>query len=263
MEDLSVAAFQMTVEAGKKKQNLAKIKDILHEHHRKDIDLWVFPELFTTGFYYEDFPVLAEELSNSNTISKLLELSIELHTGFAGSLLTKTEKSKHQNIGFIISPDKGLIYHYQKIHLWGTEKNNFEAGKEIPKPVMFMQKAKIGLEICYDLRFPEIARHLTINGAEVLITTAAWPSARTEHFSILSRARAIENTCFHIAVNRAGSEMINGNLVTYSGASCIVDPMGVVLTDAGNKEKIIQSRLEKEKLVKTREYIPVLKDKKV
>ena len=135
------------------------------------------------------------------------------------------------------------------------------AGKKIPKPINFEKKAIIGLSICYDLRFPEVSRNLAVNGAEVIITTSAWPEARIEHFNLLASARALENTCYHIALSRIGEEEDIIRTV-YPGSSRIIDPMGEVIVTAEGKEEVITAILIGEKLDQAREYIPVLKDRK-
>ena len=260
MKDLTVAIYQMEIIVGQKQQNLEKIEHALKKNST-DVDLLVVPELFTTGFAYSKFSELGENQKNSQTLQFLEELS-EKHTiGIAGSILIRNEDKTNKNLGFIISPSKGLIYRYPKIHLWGNEKNNFLAGTNVPPPIDFEGKAKIGLSICYDLRFPEVSRSLVLQGAEILITTAAWPEARTSHFNLLAAARALENTSYHIAVNRVGLEK---DLYTtnYIGSSRVIDPMGNPIVEFGNEEQVIKARLSAELLEETREYIPVLKDRK-
>jgi predicted amidohydrolase len=261
MKDLKVAVFQMEIITANKKTNLTKLRDMITKYQNERIDLWVVPELFTTGFDYDKFPILAEDPENSQTINDLLSLSKEFSVGIAGSYLTK-ENSDYYNCGFIISPSKGLIYKYLKIHLWGAEKEHFTPGNEVPPPIDFEGKAKIGLSICYDLRFPEVSRSLTKQGAEILITTAAWPAQRIHHFNLLAEARALENTCYHIAVSRIGIEKTNVE-VTYAGSSRIINPMGEVMSSAKEKDQVLIVNLSEEKLNKTREYIPVLKDRKL
>ena len=260
MKDLTIAIYQMEIIVGQKQKNLTKIENALKKNS-SDVDLLVVPELFTTGFAYSKFSELSESQRNSQTLQYLEKLSEKYTTGIAGSILIQNEDKTNQNLGFIISPSKGLIYRYPKIHLWGNEKNYFLAGTKVPPPIDFEGKAKIGLSICYDLRFPEVCRSLVLNGAEILITTAAWPDARTSHFDLLAAARALENTTYHIAVNRVGLEK---DLYTtkYSGSSRVIDPMGNPIVELGDKEQVITTSLSAKMLKETREYSPVLKDRK-
>jgi len=260
MKDLTIAIYQMEIIVGQKQRNLEKVENAIKEKS-SEVDLWVVPELFTTGFAYSKFSELGENLKKSRTLQYLEKLSEKHATGIAGSVLIQNEEKAYQNLGFIISPSKGLIYKYPKIHLWGNEKDYFLAGTKVPKPIDFEGKAKIGLSICYDLRFPEVYRSLVLNGAEILITTAAWPEARTSHFDLLATARALENTTYHIAVNRIGLEK-DIHTTKYSGSSRVVDPMGSTIVELGAEEQVITTSLSAKVLSETREYIPVLKDRK-
>ncbi|HUT82610.1 MAG TPA: nitrilase-related carbon-nitrogen hydrolase [Candidatus Bathyarchaeia archaeon] len=262
MKDIFVAAYQMDILTGDKTGNITKVELMLQKYHSQELDLLVLPELFSTGFAYPIFPKLAEDFESSNTLKTLNELSEEYHTGLAGSILCKDKDEKYQNIGFIISPSKGLVYKYQKIHLWGTEKNYFSPGKDITSPVNFENKAWIGLAICYDLRFPEVYRRLAIQGAEILLTPAAWPAQRWEHFILLTKARALENTCYHISCNRIGKEE-SPDYVEYNGNSQIISPMANEIIGPLNIENEIVAKLTAEELTKTRKYIPVLKDRQL
>ena len=262
MQDLYVAIFQMNVLSGKKEQNLEKVKTAVEKNHRLEIDLWVFPELFSTGFAYSSYPTLAEEAEESYTLNFLTKLSAKFDTSFAGSVLfSGKEKNTYQNVGFIITPSKGVVYLYPKIHLWGTEKEYFSAGTTLTSPINLQGKANVGLSICYDLRFPEISRNLVLQGADVLITTAAWPEPRMGHFNLLAAARALENTCFHIAVNKLGIEH-EPELTKYSGSSRVIDPWGNVIAGASCFEQIIYAHLKSAILKEARNLIPVLKDRK-
>ncbi|MEA2070117.1 MAG: nitrilase-related carbon-nitrogen hydrolase [Asgard group archaeon] len=265
MRDLTLAIYQMDVITGKKDKNLAKITQLL-ANYTESIDLLVVPELFTTGFCYDKFDVLAEEKNNSETINSLEKLSQEYSIGIAGSILMvhkhnkKMASKKALNIGFIIEPAKGAIYSYQKVNLWNQEKKHFIPGNILPEPVNFMNKATIGLLICYDLRFPEMYRKLALNGADIILTTAAWPSARVQHFNLLAAARALENTCYHLVVNRIGREETTATTTLYPGSSRIINPCGKSIIEATTKDEVISATLTEKKLQNTRQKLPVLED---
>jgi len=252
----------MNIQTGKKEENLAKVEKVLQMDRMKDVELLVVPELFSTGFDYIHIAEIAEKIDSSQTLENLIDMSQNYRTGIAGSVLIKDVTQSYLNIGFIISPTQGLIYKYQKIHLWGNEKNYFTAGSHVPPPVDFESKAKIGLVICYDLRFPEVYRKLAIQGAEIIITPAAWPAQRYEHFRLLTQARALENTCYHIAVNRFGEEK-SPDYVKYRGDSQIVSPSSVLLETGSESDQLLITTLSKNDLEETRKRIPVLRDRKL
>lgn len=263
MRDLIVAAYQMNILSGEKNQNLEKVKSTIQSNHRKEIDLWVFPELFTTGFAYSHFPKLAEKQDESYTLKFLEKLSDEYSITIASSVLFHGNKNgKYQNVGFVLTPSKGVVYSYPKVHLWIPERDHFIAGNQLSSPVDIEGKAKVGLSICYDLRFPEVSRKMVLEGAEVLITPSAWPEPRIHHFNLLTETRALENTCFHIAVNRLGIDL-EPEHTKYSGSSRIIDPWGQVLAGASYFEQVIIACLHGKFLDETRKLLPVLKHRKI
>ena len=117
---------------------------------------------------------------------------------------------------------------------------------------------KIGLEICYELRFPEIARNLALGGSDLLVTTAAFPNPKSEHWKTLVKARAIENQIPHIACNRTGSAPD----CSYFGNSLIVDSWGEVKADAGDKERVIVSDIDLSAKDEIRKATPVFEDRR-
>ena len=221
-------------------------------------DLVVVPELFTTGFDREMYTKYAEYLENSATLKRLVECSEEHSIYFSGSILMKSPNPSHFfNMGFILGPN-GLLGTYQKIHLWVDEHDDFLAGT---KPlVVKLPFCRIGLEICYDLRFPELFRHMVANlGANVVITTAAWPTLRIDHWDLLVKARAIENTSFHIACNRIGTDPGK----EYPGHSAVVDPWGNIIgktnEEVGNH--VLTTIIDLKQVDTVRKQIPVLVDR--
>jgi predicted amidohydrolase len=120
---------------------------------------------------------------------------------------------------------------------------------------------KINLQICYDLRFPElVANRIEKNGSplyDIILYIANWPEKRSTHWSTLLKARAIENQAYVLACNRVGTD---ANNLSYSGDSCIIDALGSVLASS-TKEGLIEFKIKKEQLNKTRKNLPFLKDK--
>ena len=263
MKEFKVAVYQMEISPAKKEENLKRVKKKLAEHHNLELDLVVLPELFSTGFAYSHFSGLAEEINTSETLKYLGKISAEQNFSIASSILIKsTKKEIYKNVGFILHPIKGTIFTYEKIHLWGNEKDYFQAGTDISEPINIDGKATVGLSICYDMRFPEVAKSMVIKGAEILITVAAWPSARLHHFNLLAAARALENTSYHIAVNRMGVDM-EPKVINYKGSSRIVDPLGNIIAGAGNHEQFITATLNPDVLEYARKTIPVIKDRRI
>ena len=117
---------------------------------------------------------------------------------------------------------------------------------------------KIGLAICYDLRFPEIFRTCAVEGAELILLVAEWPRQRIEHWKILLQARAIENQCFIAAVNKSGTSMG----AALGGNSALINPMGEFLTLGGENEELLQATFDLDEVSKIRDWMPVFDDRR-
>lgn len=117
---------------------------------------------------------------------------------------------------------------------------------------------KIGLAICYDLRFPEIFRSCAVKGAQLILLVAEWPSHRIEHWKTLLQARAIENQCYIAAVNKVGTSQG----AALGGNSAVVNPMGEFLTLGGENQELLQADLDLDEVSKIREWMPVFDDRR-
>ena len=180
-----------------------------------------------------------------------------------GSLAIRTSAAKTANRSFLIGPDGRVIVRYDKIHLFDVslpsgesyrESNTVEAGEEAV--AVSLPWGRIGLSVCYDLRFPQLYRSLAKAGAEILTV----PSAFTEttgkaHWHVLLRARAIENSCFVMAPAQGGTHA-NGRK-TY-GHSLIVGPWGDVLAEAGTEPGVIMAELDLDEVADVRGRLPAL-----
>lgn len=182
-------------------------------------EILVFPELFLTGFCYEpSMQSLAQDLPPYPSLDPFRALACEHDCLFIGSL-----HSRRQNLGFCL--DSGGLQLRPKIHPFGEEREHFDGGDFIT-PV-FTRWGRLGLQVCYDLRFPEVARSLALQGAEILVTVAQFPRLRREQWRTLAVARAIENQLPHIACNWA-----------QGGGSLISDARGRVLAEADLEEAL-------------------------
>ncbi len=239
-----ISIAQMDIVLGDKGRNIQKGVSFIEEAVKRKSDIIVFPELWTTG-YAKDVKELAEPL-NGKTIKKLTETAKEKNIKIFGSIA-----ENHYNTMHYISP-KGLEASYRKIHLFSlmNEERFFAAGNKIGL------KENIGMMICYDLRFPELSRKLTINGAEILIICAEWPYPRIEHWRTLLKARAIDNLVYVIGCNRVG----NDTKFEYFGHSSVIDPWGRRMIEGGKDETLLTCEIDLSLVKEVRKKFPVLKD---
>ena len=227
-----------------KEKNLEKDKKWVESNRPSPNSLLVLPETFATGFSLSLDNTLAGE--PHQTESFLKNLSLEFGIWVMGGMIipAKDSSNKGKNSVVLFNQKGAKVGSYEKIHLFnpaGEEKVHVP-GNQVE--VFKIKGMKICPVICYDLRFPEIFREGTKNGAEVFVVHACWPSKRMNHWRVLLQARAIENQAYVIGVSRTGEEPGT----KYEGGSMVVDPQGNILLEFGN-ETICQEVVLEKKLV--------------
>ncbi|MCX6451524.1 MAG: carbon-nitrogen family hydrolase [Actinobacteria bacterium] len=223
-------------------------------------DFVILPELWVQGgFAFPTFPETAESIDGL-AVSALQAAAKEAHVWLhGGSLVTRDDDGKLRNTAIVISPTGDLVGKYAKRHLFGFtggETTVLAAGNDLV--TVDLPWGRAGLSICYDVRFPEMYRALLDLGSKIFLIPSAWPERRIAHWSLLTRARAVENQCFVIACNGVG---IQGDIVL-GGRSVVVDPWGAVLAEGGDDEEVLTCDLDIETVDKTREVFPVLRDRR-
>jgi omega-amidase len=217
-----------------------------------DTDIIVLPEMFTTGFTM-NAAALAETMEGT-AVQWIKKQAAAKQAAITGSLIIE-EDGKYYNRLIWMLPD-GSYQYYDKRHLFtmAKEEETFTAGQE--KIIIEYLGWKICPFICYDLRFPVWNRN-TLD-YDMAIYVANWPDKRSYHWRSLLLARAIENQCFVIAVNRVGRD---GKDFYYSGHSSVIDPAGEVVYQSADIEDIFTARLSLEHLRDIRKKLPFLKDR--
>lgn len=236
-------------------ENILKIEELIKSANSK-FDLLIFPEMTLTGFTMkaEEF---AEEIDGTST-KYFMHLAQRLKTDIFTGIIERDGKNIYNTLVHFDS--LGLIRaRYRKIHPYSKAKEDqyYTAGEEIV--ITKMNQIKFGLSVCYDLRFPELYRLYSKERVEVLINIANWPVPRIEHWKVLLRARAIENQCFMVGVNRAGDDPGN----QYNGCSAVFDPMGNEIVMIQDSEMIIEAEIEIELVSTTRNTLRFLQDIKL
>ncbi len=218
----------------------------------------VLPEMFSTGFSMK--PGELAETMDGPTIQWMKNTAAEKRVILTGSLIIE-ESGKYYNRMIWMLPD-GTMGHYDKRHLfaYAGEDKQYEPGKR--RCIASVNGWKINLVICYDLRFPVWLRQSATEHGDpeydVLIVVANWPAKRTQAWKTLLQARAIENQCYVVGVNRVGDD---GHGIAHSGDSMIIGPMGEVLQHETDTEIVLTEKLDKELLYETREKLPFLRDR--
>ena len=251
---IRVALIQMDIELGKPEINLHRGIDFIYHAVDLGSDIILLPELFTTGFS-SNLKDLSEDIEG-RTVKALMEICRKENVTITGSFPEKSGDGIYNSMP-VITPD-GVIGIYRKIHLFGgmNEQNYFRPGSDVK--VFRTSLGNLGCMICYDIRFPELARKITLLGADVILISAEFPHPRLNHWKILLKARAIENQLFVCAVNRVGKDNEN----SFFGHSMVVSPWGDVIVEGREKEEILIADLDLDEVVDARKSLPVLEDRR-
>jgi len=234
--------------------NKKKILEMLAD--AEQMELLIFPEMSLTGFSME--PERIGEGIGGSSFRFFSELANTKKTNIMAGIVEK-RKDRYYNTLIHIKPDGKLIKLYRKVHpfSYSGEEKYYNAGV---RPAMSkIRKWKIGLTICYDLRFPELFRKYGKKRAHLIINIANWPDTRIEHWRTLLKARAIENQCYVAGINRVGKDP----KLNYVGFSSVFDPMGKEIVSVENEEKVIIILLDKNYVNEVREKFPFLNDIKL
>jgi predicted amidohydrolase len=235
-----------------KQENILKLDNLIGKS-QKDYSLLIFPEMTLTGFTMNSREFAEEE--GGISCRYFSDVARRLKTDVIAGFIEKAD-AKIYNSLVHYSTDGVLISKYRKIHpfSYSGENVNYTRGE---KPVVSsMDKWKIGLSICYDLRFPELFRTYAKQRAELMVVIANWPVKRIEHWKALLKARAIENQCYIAAVNRVGTDPGN----EYNGFSSIISPLGEELVALAGCETISRTEISYDDLVDVRKRLPFLND---
>lgn len=222
-------------------------------------ELVVLPELWAAGYFSFPFYRQHAETPDGPTVSNArrwaLRLGCYVH---AGSYIESAPGGRLYNATALVAPDGSVVHRYRKVHVFGYQSLE----QELLTPGSTVSTAAVpwgmlGATTCYDLRFPEIWRGLIDIGAELVVTPAAWPADRLEHWRLFTTARAVENQLLVIGCNAAGRQ---GD-VALAGHSRVVDPWGNLLVEAGVDEGIVTVEVDHGVIARTRREFPVLQDR--
>ncbi len=253
---MKVSIVQTQLHWHDRERNLNRIARHLAEA-QPQTDLIVLPEMFTTGFSMEA-EALAEEPMGP-TFHWMLEQARTYDAVVVGSLIIKDE-DRYYNRFLAVHPLEGLQVHYDKRHLFRMAKENEHYSAGSRNTAFQVEGMKVRPLICYDLRFPVWSRNNleeADHAYDALIYVANWPERRGSQWTKLLQARAIENQCYVIGVNRVG---VDGNGIAYRGDSAVYDPWGDPLVEIRRGESVETVELDRDKLVSFRSHFPAWQD---
>jgi deaminated glutathione amidase len=258
MTKIAVAQFASGFDKG---ANLDRIRALAERSAREGAHAAVFPEgaMHTFGELKDDLAPAAEPLDGPFVDAlSVLATKVDM-TIVAGMFESIPGQSRIHNTAVVVGPRKGLIAHHRKHHLYDAfeerESDRILAGDADP-PLFELGGFQAALVVCYELRFPAYIQELADRGAEILVVPSAWVAGplKEEHWMVMVRARAIENTMYV-----AGAGMIGQG---YCGKSMIVDPMGVVVASLGEADGVAVGDISKERLSKVRARLPLVEQRR-
>ncbi|MFE0777902.1 carbon-nitrogen family hydrolase [Streptomyces sp. NPDC058861] len=221
-------------------------------------DLVVLPELWTVGAFASDLFAAESEPLNGPTHRAMAGAARDAGVWLHAGSFVETEAGALYNTSLVLSPDGELAASYRKIHRFGFDQGEavlMAAGEDLV--TVDLPHLTVGVGTCYDLRFPELFRGLVDAGAQAFVVPAGWPARRRAHWTLLARARAVENQAYVLACGTAGTHAG----VEQAGHSIVVDPWGEVLAEAGPGEEVLRVELDPGRVATTREDFPALKDR--
>lgn len=246
-----------------KQENLKKSIDFIAEAAGKGADLVCFPEFqmaFSPGSQSATQLAGIAETVRGSFISTLAAAAKKNKIGVVATIYEKSGKSNRvYDTAVVVSSTGKVSSVYRKLHLYNAlgfkESAKLAPGKTIVKPAK-TDAGSVGLLICYDLRFPELSRILSVRGADVLVAPSAWVAGemKEEHWQTMVKARAIENGLYVVAPDQVGN--------IYCGRSMAVDPLGVVLVDMGQQEGVEVVDIDRSRVQKVRKSMPLLKNRR-
>jgi predicted amidohydrolase len=254
MPSPNVFAVQLDCAWEDKKTNFQRVEAFIEAAAPTKDSLVVLPEMFSTGFSM-NLAITRQDAGHEDE-AFLARLAREHSVYVVGGVVSPGAATTGRNQSVVFSPRGEEVTRYTKIHPFslGGEAQGHEAGTEI---VTFSWAGfTVAPFVCYDLRFPEIFRAAARKGANLFVVIALWPVKRQQHWLTLLQARAIENQAYVVGVNRVGREPE----LNYAGRSVVVDPHGVIVADAGEREHVLAATVELPVVQAWREEFPALRD---
>ena len=251
-KQFQIHLLQWRVTPGEIGENLRKASDLIEKAAPAVGDIVLLPEMFPSGFYYEDLPRMAADADR--IIKWMAQLAQGHEIYIAGSLAVQRSQGVANSM-VLTGPDGQTRAAYDKIHLFpmAGEHLHFIAGEETI--IAEMDGIDTGLAICFDLRYPELTRRLCLDGARLTLICAQWPEERIDHFRDLVRVRALENQMFVAACNSCGD---NGKGLVMGGNSMVANPWGEEVGSLGSEEGVLTVTVDMDLVRKLREKFPVL-----
>lgn len=253
---MKIACIQMDITFGKPELNYQRVMDYLKEAAEGGAETIVLPEMWNTGYALTELDTLAD--SSNRTVELLKSFAKEHKVNIVGGSVSTKKKGGFYNTMYVVDKNGELISEYDKAHRFCLMDEHIHLEEGDSLGTFELENTVFGGVICYDIRFPEWIRAQALNGAKLIFVSAEWPEARIDHWRILLQARAIENQCFIVAVNRIGSDPNN----EFGGSTMAIAPWGEVRLDMKKAEGVAYVDIDLDEVEEVRKRIPVFEDRR-
>lgn len=254
---MKIACVQMDIDYGNPAENFVVVKKYIEEAVTTGADTIVLPEMWNTGYALSTLDSLAD-MDGVETKELLSSLAKKHKVNIVGGSVSTKRDGKFYNTMYVVGRKGQMIAEYDKAHLFQLmdEHLYMEPGQSVNR--FTLDGIECGGVICYDIRFPEWIRTHVLYGAKIMFIPAEWPKKRIDHWQLLLQARAIENQCFIVAVNRVGNDPNN----EFNGHSMVIAPWGELLVAKNEEEGIYYANIDLDEVEKVRSTIPVFQDRR-
>ncbi|MGN6616275.1 MAG: amidohydrolase [Ilyomonas sp.] len=256
MSSLTCTLIQTPLHWENKQANISMFEEKINNLHEKT-EVVILPEMFSTGFSMK--PKIFAETMQDETVSWMKRIASQKKVILTGSVMIKENGNYYNRLIWMLPNGNYGCYDKRHLFAYGKEDEHYKPGDK--RLIASVKGWKINLQVCYDLRFPVWARQSPASSNEpeydLLIYVANWPERRNVAWKTLLQARAIENQCYVIGVNRIGND---GNNIYHSGDSMVIDPLGEILYHNEHKEEAFTITLQKEWLTEVRNKFPFWRD---
>jgi len=258
MSSLTITLIQTNLHWENRAANLSMLNEKIASINTKT-QIIILPEMFSTGFTMK--PEIFAETMDGETVTWMKKTAAEKRVVLTGSIAAKENDNYYNRLIWMLP--NGTFGYYDKRHLFAYAGEDMHYTPGLKRLITSVNSWKINMQVCYDLRFPVWARQQIIDDNnqapeyDLLMYVANWPERRNHAWKTLLQARAIENQCYVVGVNRTGND---GNNIYHSGNSMVVSPVGEVLYHKAHEEDIFAITLQKDLLNETRTRFPFWKD---
>lgn len=258
-QTLHISILQMDIRIGDPDANFTRLGQLLHEAVASKVkpDIILFPEMWNTGYALDQIHELADTYG-ARTKAYISEFARKHQVHILAGSIADKQGERVRNTIYVFNREGEMIADYSKIHLFRLmeEEKYLSSGDQLGK--FELEGIPVGMMICYDIRFPELARKLALEGAQILFVPAEWPNPRLHHWRTLLMARAIENQMYVVSSNRVGTS----GTTEFFGHSMIINPWGEVLAEGGENEAIIEYTIDLSEVERVRRTIPIFEDRR-